>query len=59
MIGLAVIAVGVALVVVGCVLTFGLWTLIPAGAVLVIAGLAVPFDRVKEPQRAQRHQSAS
>ena len=54
MIGLVVAAVGYVALAVGLILTFGLWLLMPVGGVLVVAGLAVPFDRVKEPQRAKR-----
>lgn len=59
MIGLLVMAVGFVLAVCGVVLTFGVWTLMPAGGVLLVAGLLVDFDRVKEPRRAKRDQSAS
>lgn len=54
MIGFATIATGYALLVVGIVVTLGLWTLIPAGSLLVIVGVFVDLDRIKESPRAQR-----
>ena len=59
MIGLAVAALGVVFLAVGLALVVGAWVLIPCGVVLVAVGLFVDLDRVKEPQRGKRHQSAS
>lgn len=51
MIGLLVAAVGVVLVLVGLVAAVGVWSLVPAGGVLVLVGVFVDFDRVKESER--------
>ena len=58
MIGLLVALVGVVVASTGIVLTFGLWTLMPVGAVLLLVGLFVDLDSLKEPPHGKRDQSA-
>lgn len=58
MIGLGVVTAGFVLVCVGLVVVLGPWVLAPAGGVLILVGLFADLDRLKEPQRAKRHQSA-
>jgi hypothetical protein len=58
MIGPFVIAVGWVCVVVAGVLLFGVPALLVAGLVMCAVGVFVDLDRVKEPQRAKRHQSS-
>lgn len=58
MTGLFVALLGYVAAVVGLVLLVGVWPLIPCGVVLMAVGLFVDLDRVKEPQRAKRSQSA-
>lgn len=58
MIGLLVILAGFVLVVVGLVLVLGVWVLVPAGVVVMLVGMFADLDRLKEPQRAKRSQSA-
>lgn len=58
MLGLFAIAAGFILCALGLVLVVGWWTLIPAGVVLMAVGVFVDLDRLKEPQRGKRSQSA-
>lgn len=58
MLGLFAIAAGFILCVLGLIVVVGWWTLIPAGVVLMAVGVFVDLDRVKEPQRGKRSQSA-
>ena len=44
MIGPSVAAIGVALLIVGLVVTFGAWTLIPAGVALAAVGVLVDLE---------------
>lgn len=57
--GLLTVFAGLLMAVAGVVWLVGPWGLIAGGVVVVIAGLLVDFDRVKEPQRGKRSQSAS
>lgn len=58
MTGLFVIFAGLLLVVAGAAWLVGPWVLVGAGVVVVLVGLFVDFDRVKEPQRAKRRSTA-
>lgn len=58
MIGLLVAFLGFVLVAVGLVVTLGLWTLMPVGAVLVLVGLLADLDSLKEPPHAERRKPA-
>lgn len=59
MIGAAVVAAGWVVLLVALVVLLGVWPLVPAGVVMMVVGLTVDLDRVKEPTRAKRHPSAS
>lgn len=55
---LSVCLAGVLLVVAGAAWLVGPFALVAGGVVLLIVGLVVDFDPVKEPQRGKRSQSA-
>jgi hypothetical protein len=58
MIGLGVAAAGWVLLVAAVCVVVGVWTLIPAAVVMIVVGLFVDLDRLKESTRAKRHPSA-
>jgi len=58
MIGALVAALGAVFIVLALAWLFGPLVLFGAGGVLIVAGLFVDFDRVKEPQRAKRYSAA-
>lgn len=58
MIGLLVAFLGVCVAATGLVLTFGVWTLTPVGAVLLLVGLLVDLDSLKESPHGKRRKSA-
>jgi hypothetical protein len=58
MIGLGVAAAGWVLLVAAVCVVVGVWTLIPAAVVMIVVGLFVDLDRLKESTRAKRHSSA-
>ena len=58
MIGQTVVAAGWVLLVAAVCVVVGVWTLIPAAVVMIVVGLFVDLDPVKESTRAKRHPSA-
>lgn len=53
MIGLGFVVAGVLLVVVGLAVAVGPWALVPCGAVLVVAGLLVPWEEVTRAESSE------
>ena len=56
--GLVTLFAGVLVTLAGLAWLFGPWVLVVGGLVLTVVGLCVDLDRVKEPQRGKRSQSA-
>lgn len=54
MIGQVVVAAGWVLLVVAVCVVVGVWTLIPAAVVMMVVGLFVDLDPVKESARGKR-----
>lgn len=59
MIGFGVVVAGWVTLLAALVVLLGVWPLVPAGVVMIVVGLSVDLDRVKEPTRAKRHPSTS